>query len=165
MCFDANLIMFFFFFAAVFLLPFTVHSHFAFSLFASWLTFCIQPQCPPICPTPKIPSEVGATEHLRMSKLLPVQAHPVAYIIKSLSLCLAFQNLPNLAPVYFFHMNLTTFPSQYTMHCNVPGNSPTLEYTFILLIPLSELYPTCYDLLPIEVLPLPSRPAGNINIF
>lgn len=151
--------------ATLLLPPSTVHSHFPSLMFASWLTFCIHPQCPPIYPTPEIPSDVGATEHLRMSKSLPAQAHPVTYIINSLTLCLAFQNLPNLAPVYFFHMNLTTFPSQYTMHCNVPGNSPTLEYTFILFIPLFKLYPTCYDLLPIEVLPLPSRPTGNINIF
>lgn len=31
-----------------------------------------------------------------------------------------------------FHMSLTTFPSQHSMHCTIPGNSPILEYTFIL---------------------------------
>lgn len=79
--------------------PSTVHSHLPSLLFASCLTFCSQPQCPPAYTGGIQWGWCHSTS--QTEQVTPRQAYPVAYIIKSLILCLAFQNLPNLAPAYF----------------------------------------------------------------
>lgn len=99
MCFDAKL--FCFFSCPFFLLPLSTVIFLLYCLPLDWPSTASS-QCPPLCATLEISSEVGAPAHPRLSKSLPTQAYPVTYIIKSLILCLAFQNLPNLAPVCFF---------------------------------------------------------------
>lgn len=140
-----------------FLQPSTVHSHFISLLYASWLAFSVFPQCPLICPAAELPGRLVP----RPSWAEQVTPRSTAYIaVCSLS----------AIPKYFwfgtsllFHMNLTTFSCQHTVHCPVPGNSSILEYTLIFLIScLYSDYPT-YDLLSIEVLPFSSRLKENAN--
>lgn len=156
MCFDANL--FCFFSCPFFLLPLSTVIFFPlYCLPLDWPSTASS-QCPPLCPPLEISSEVGAPAHPRLSKSLPTQAYPVAYIIKSLILCLAFQSLPNLAPACFFIWMSPCFPP--SVLCIAPFLAIVHRWTPLYSsasTPLFELHPTCYDLLPVEVLPFPFR--------